>query len=995
MQIGNQGQLLFNQGQYAQALDVETKALAVAQKTLEPQSLVTAGCWEGLGNIYRELGDFTNSEASFKKALEIQEAVHGLNHSQTANVLDELGLLYAIMGWYSEAGPLLQQAQSINETTSGPGSAAVAKSLTSLGTYYAAIGDFSKAEDCDNQTLQIDQALEGTNGLDTAMALTALGDLEMIMGDFSKSEPLLQQVLAIDQKNYGPNHPEVGGVLNSLGTLYYREGDFAKAETYFKRAEQIAESSYGPNNPATASTLGSLAVLYMNMGDDEKAAPLIDRTLTIDVKSFGTNAPAIAGILGQIAGIYDRKGNFAAALKLDERMLKIDENSFGPETPSTAVVLLDLSMVYYLKGDYSKAETYAGEAIAIQKKTLSPNHPDLASGLSDLSNIYARKGEPDKAVELKEKAVAIDEEVFGPANPSTGGALADLGADYIDLQKTNEAVQCAQKAEQARLAMLNNILSFASEQQRLNFQSQIDPYMLFATLNDAPDLAQAVLRHKGVVLDSLLEDEVTARTSSDPDYKSLIDQLEPARCRLTQLTMLPPKDFSFRTLTNRFNEYEKLSGQVDDLESTLARDVAGFGQARRALTVTVAQVQQAIPSQAVLIEYIDYNQYLGRAKSEKRYGAVIFSGNADPKWVCLGAATDIEKNIIDYQVAVRINQEGKLSKALRKLYSQVWKPLEPLFPEGTKIAIVSPDGPLNFVSFATLLAGDDHFLAEKYSFRYVASGRDLLRQPVTPLNRDMVIFAAPDYFIGGMVNWLSSFQLDPLPYTQTDAVNLGNQAKQWGWNVGIFTGEYATEQRVRALQSPWILQFSTHGMVLPALIKGPPEKYSLLGFPLDSGSSPHVILRNPMSRSCIALAGAQVTLDAWQRGKVPPTENDGVLTAEEVGELDLRGTWLVVLSACDTGVGQLWSGEGVMGLRRGFVQAGAQNLLMTLWPIYTDSTGEILNDFYVKLHDDNNPPEALAEVQKDWLVKLRAKNGLLSAVVLAGAFIISSQGPVQ
>lgn len=150
-----------------------------------------------------------------------------------------------------------------------------------------------------------------------------------------------------------------------------------------------------------------------------------------------------------------------------------------------------------------------------------------------------------------------------------------------------------------------------------------------------------------------------------------------------------------------------------------------------------------------------------------------------------------------------------------------------------------------------------------------------------------------------------------------------------------------------------------------------------------------------MSRSGVALADAQVTLDAWQRGEVPATDSDGILTAEEAGSLDLQGTWLVVLSACDTGIGKLRFGEGVMGLRRGFIQAGAQNLLMTLWPVYDVPSGELMLKFYSTLHQDNNPSEALAEVQRDSLVKLRSKYGLLPAVIMAGAFIVSSQGPLQ
>jgi CHAT domain-containing protein len=150
--------------------------------------------------------------------------------------------------------------------------------------------------------------------------------------------------------------------------------------------------------------------------------------------------------------------------------------------------------------------------------------------------------------------------------------------------------------------------------------------------------------------------------------------------------------------------------------------------------------------------------------------------------------------------------------------------------------------------------------------------------------------------------------------------------------------------------------------------------------------------KNPMHRSGLALAGAPTTIEAWKHDEVPPVENDGILTAEDVSTLDLQGTWLVTLSACDTGSGEARAGEGVMGLRRGFIQAGAQNLLMTLWPISDEVTVQIMSDFYDAEHESGNAPETLAEVQRNWLVKLRTEKGLAQAVNLAGPFIMSSQG---
>jgi CHAT domain-containing protein len=217
---------------------------------------------------------------------------------------------------------------------------------------------------------------------------------------------------------------------------------------------------------------------------------------------------------------------------------------------------------------------------------------------------------------------------------------------------------------------------------------------------------------------------------------------------------------------------------------------------------------------------------------------------------------------------------------------------------------------------------------------------------------------------------------------------LEERAKTSGWQVQASLGPNATEAELRKVNSPRVLHLATHGFFLPEIDLDLP----LNGLSRTDADIPMAKLVNPMRRSGLALAGAQTTLRAWAKGEVPPTENHGIVTAEEVGGLRLNETWLVTLSACDTGSGEAKAGEGVMGLRRGFVQAGGQNLLMTLWPISDESTVQIMLDFYDAAFKTGNAPQALADTQRNWLVKLRKERGLLPAVQLAGPFIMSSQG---
>ena len=207
--------------------------------------------------------------------------------------------------------------------------------------------------------------------------------------------------------------------------------------------------------------------------------------------------------------------------------------------------------------------------------------------------------------------------------------------------------------------------------------------------------------------------------------------------------------------------------------------------------------------------------------------------------------------------------------------------------------------------------------------------------------------------------------------------------------VVLHLGRGATEAQLRRVQSPRLLHLATHGFVLPELSSetSAPAIDAESIFPRRSEAA-----NNPMLRSGLALAGAQRTIEAWARGEAVPADNDGIVTAEEIGTLDLKNTWLVVLSACDTGLGVARSGEGVLGLRRGFIQAGAKNLLMTLWPIDDERAADLIADFYAADKEYGNAAEALSVTQRNWLARLRPEKGVAEACRVAGPFILSFQG---
>jgi len=229
----------------------------------------------------------------------------------------------------------------------------------------------------------------------------------------------------------------------------------------------------------------------------------------------------------------------------------------------------------------------------------------------------------------------------------------------------------------------------------------------------------------------------------------------------------------------------------------------------------------------------------------------------------------------------------------------------------------------------------------------------------------------------------------PLPGTDREARFLQSKSNDWGLEPTLRTGTSASEKRLARVDSPKILHMATHGFFFT---KDDDNSHKIpFSSPQLMGSTIPVTkaYQNPMQQSGLALAGANNTLEAWKRGEYPDPSNDGILTATEASVLDLQGTWLVNLSACETGLGEARSGEGVLGLRRAFIQAGAENLMMTLWPVSDKFTVPFMEAFYEEAMKTGDAPGSLAKVQRDLLVEARTMYNTRIAVQLYGAFVMN------
>jgi tetratricopeptide (TPR) repeat protein len=844
--LNQQVSQLIGQWKYQEAIPIAEKALEVAKRVRGPEHPETASALNNFGFLFQKIGDYPKAEPLLQEALRIRQKILGADHPDTAASLNDLALLYHAMGAYAKAEPLYQEALRIRQKVLGLEHHDTATSLNNLASLYQDMGAYAKAEPFYQEAERIWQKVHGSEHPDTATSLSNLGDLYRAMGKYAKAEPLLQEALRVRQKVLGSEHPSTVQSLNSLALLYQDMRAYAKAEPLLQEALRIRQKVLGPEHPSTATSLNSLGLLYEAMHAYAKAETLLQEALRIRQKVLGPEHRDTATSLNNLAGLYWETGEYAKAEPLYQEALRIRQKILGPEHPETAQSLNNLATLYWVMGAYVEAEPLLQEALRIYQRVLGPEHPETAEGLNNLGALYSAMGAYAKAEPLYQEAVRIWQKVLGPEHPDTAKSLNNLASLCFDLGQIDEATGLARQASAAELTILSRIFSFTSEQQRLAYLDIFHPYSLFPFLKGTEaDLAAAVLRYKGVVLDSIVEDRLMAEASQGTEDQKLVEQLNLDKRQLGRLLLQPAQKLSAETN----QRIETLEGEVEKIESQLAQHVAGLGQVRHALSVSVEQVQSAIPSDGALIEYLRYSHYLGKGKWEPRYGAIVLFSKGAPLWISLSKATEIEHLVRRYGALVRGSpQEEELSANLQALYEALWAPIDQALPSQTKRIIISPDGQLNFISFATLLNKDNQFLAQRYSVQYVASGRDMLRELKPSTAREVVLFANPDFGLvstamlakeddrssdpgsksirGSEKREIEDWSFESLTGTQKERDELIKKFAGWGWTLTDFTAKEATKEALLKIHSPYILHLATHGFFAnedPTSAKTEPE----------------------------------------------------------------------------------------------------------------------------------------------------------------------------
>jgi CHAT domain-containing protein len=929
----------------AKGLLAEVSALSSAQKTdeavaaldrltaqldgaLAPGQPDRARRLYHLAHVYYGLDAYAKAEPLTARAVAAYEQTLGPDHPDVAAALVLLGTIHKEQRAYAKGEPLLLRAVAIREKTRGPEDVSVGDGLISLGDLYQAESEFAKAESAFARAIAVYEKARGAEHPDVATALGRLAHIYREQAAYAKAEQLFMRRLAILEKVYGPDHPEIGDVFNGLNTLYYNQNDLAKAEPLAVRALAIYEKARGPEHRDTARALNNLAATYHLQGKAALAEPLYLRALAIREKLLGPDHLRIAETTNNLAQFYLSQGDLAKAEPLMLRALAIWEKKLEPNHPNVGIGYANLAGVYHFQGRFDKAEEFILRSIASREKSIGLDHPDMAQSFNHLAVLRDLRGDVAGALEAQVRANNIEER--------------DVARNLVS------------GSQQQKLLYLRR--TGGNTHTTLTFQAALEP----ADPRGRRPALEQILRRKGRALDAMADVLGLLERTGSPEDKKLLSELAAARAALAGLTLAGPGAEGIAKHQAALAETDRL---VADLE---AQASARGSRIRVALApITFDAVAKAVPKGSVLVEFAYYTPFDSKTRKYKEGHYVVYtlSDAGAVGWADLGPSAKVNGAIADLRRSLGDTKnytEEEVRERARELDELVMRPVRALVGSSTRL-LVAPEGAINLVPFAALVDDENRYLVERYEISYLTSGRDLLRLRERDASlQPPLVMAAPDFGPApagstdvrriGIVEpkpaagatapaapaapappaaLLARAYFSPLSGTRAEASALSKLLPK----ARVLTGVDATKAALVGSKSPRVLHVATHG------------------FFFDAASQ-----QNPLLRSGLALAGANLHKDG-----------DGIVTAEEVAGLDLWGTQLVVLSACDTGLGEIKTGDGVYGLRRALVLAGAETQMMSLWAVSDTGTSDLMVGYYRALMAGRGRSQALREVQLEML----------------------------
>ncbi len=767
-----------------------------------------------------------------------------------------------------------------------------------------------------------------------------------------------------------------GSALQLLGGLYLRLGDPGRAEIALQRSVEVLTAGPARDDAGASFGLSALASLYLSIGEVDRADTFILRAIPVWEAQLRAGNPVANGNLAAMlqveAEIRRAQGRLDDVARLVIRARDLNVSHDTPQLghpPDQAVVARRVADLVSADDDLERTEIARWQAVEAQR-TSGAERPAIADALTAFARTRYLRGAYHHARAMLERSLEILEDSYGPDSLRAAPARFRLGLVDIALGRSAEAPSLMRASFLASEERLRSVRLTATDARVAHYLSSVRSedemdYSLFVSHPDDPDATRlaltAALLRKGRSLDESAGASRAIQQGLSPADRTRFDRLRALRSTLAELLL--------RGGASSGDEASALRTLREEAD-TIERDLSQRSASLRATTQLpspdqfIARVAAAVPQSGALVEIVEYRRYVFGDQSQHpgwealRYAGFVLTHDGQARGRDLGEAAPIDAAVgallraTTHPTRADAPELG-LVDAARALDRLVMDPLRPLLGARTDL-IVSPDGQLGLVPFALFHDGRG-FLVDRYRFTYVTSGRDLLREPTPPrADAPMVIVADPDFAAGaaspspaaGQTRAFAIGHVPPLPGTRVEAQAIAQIIP----TARTLLGAAATEDALLGLVAPTALHVATHGIFLADADIAREGSRGLTLRQETSATAPGArpaepaTVSDPLVRSALLLAGVQNSGSGGGR-----THGDGLATALEIAGMNLWGTQLVTLSACETGRGDVQLGQGVYGLRRAVMAAGAETLVTSLWRVDDDATRDLMISFYRNL----------------------------------------------
>lgn len=950
-------------------------------------------CANKIGEILTATGKYPDAENQLATTFTIAEQKLGNTHVLVGETSHFRGINFRFMSQYARAVDLLKQAIAIRIDNLGDKHPEVAISYDELGIVYRFQGDYDRSITFHELAASILQNTPVDRDAELGSTYNNLAGAFWTKGDYEKSLDYLYKALPIWQSTLGPQHPRTAFAYSNIGILYAMKGDYERAIEFTNKALAVYLPTIGAENQQAGTAYNNLGEIYQLMGDYEKAIEFHSRGLEIRKKIFDEPHPEIVYSYHNIATDYLKSGESVKALEFANKAISGNLQVFGERHQRLAESYQTSGLVYLETGEYQKALQAFNKALAIVEAIFKDYHPDIAKVYNYIGKTYQEKREARRAFRAFQLAI----EANIPSLLNTGSHAipplndvlseeqllislqqkADLLSQNPDLQGTEQQnlqtslafyQQAARLMDQMRIGYkASGSKLLLADKTNTMFEKAIQTAVLLHGMTADIEYLEAAFAFSeksktGILLESFSEAKAR-RFAGIPD--SLLEKERRLRIDLTAYQQslfreqLKKEQADSAKLHLWENKIFQLKLDYDNLLRNLERDYHDYHNLKYQLNaVTIPEIRrEALDQSTALVEYFVGENAL--------FIFVVTGEEIALKQVAKTA--DFNTNIKNLRKGILNHDFHAYANAAHQLFNMLVQPISEEI--AGKDLLIIPEGPINYIPFEVLLTEpavvkadiidyrDLSYLLRKHRMSYAYSATlytETQRRPRQSPEKDFLAFAP--VFSAGFKGDTTGLELAAIYRASNISLQnatgyLPSSKKEVEGINQLFNDEYGFFGRLFAQQSQVFLE------------KHASEK----NFKNPSSANfrfVHLATHGFVNEEKPGLSGLLLSPDE-------SSEDDGVLYLSEVYNLQLNAE-LMTLSACETGLGKIARGEGLIGFTRGFLYAGAQNLLVSLWKVNDASTSRLMIDFYKDMLGGNHKPAALQTAKLN-LIKSDAK----------------------